>query len=228
MKRLIVLTIACFFIFSATFALARETRINVDLFGGYSLMATADWDNRVDEFHKRKFERSVSDDSEYGMGPFMGLGLYFEPKTEFYHFRYGLEGCLLQLEGKTEGDYTTKDGVASEYEENLLLDVILINLIGGVEFGNWSFRPYIIAGIGTIISNMEIHNKDLADSGVAFTLAGGGRYYITDWVSAGLQLRFTDLLGLKYVFGLDDTKQLVVAHDHLFPLTALANVTFHF
>ena len=226
MRKSICLALLCVLLLPAV-ASARNTEINIELLGGYTLLVPTSWDIRVDEIGGQRYERKVSDDSEFRGQPMVGVGFSFSPKAEFYHFRYGFEVLAFQLGGTLKGTWTSHEGVDRAYDEGFTLQGGLLNMNVGMEFGDWAFRPYIFGGIGALYTEMDLPLQSLDDYGVAFNLVFGGDYLVLDWLTIGIQFRISDYLGLQYKYDLDNRTKLLF-EPNIVPFSSLLKVGFRF
>ena len=218
----IVLTLGCA---ACPTAQARDM-IDLEVMGGYGLASISTWDVRVTEVTKLIREVSSDDDSYYEGGYAVGLSLLFAAREGTFRFHYGVEALMSTLSGELKVTSGPQDDRRS-VREDLHLDCYKVSGVLGFSFGSMALRPYILAGLGTVLTRMEIGGHHLDDYGAVVTLAGGADYYFTDWFTVGLQARFSDMMELIYRHDPGDERRIRFKNQ-IFPLVALARVGFHF
>jgi hypothetical protein len=206
---------------------ARQTQINVEVMGGYGLMTASDWDASAYERIHARVDSDASDDSFLRPGPALGLGMTFRPQDTFVHFLYGFDALVARSTGTLRGRFQATVGEMT-YDRKASLDTGQFDLLLGVGFGRAPFVPYLMAGLGVAVGWMDVENEKLQQStGVAVHAVAGGDYYVLKWLSIGLQLRFTDLIGQRFFVEVDP-QHTVRLESRIYPLQATAKIGFHF
>ena len=227
MRKTIWIALAAAVVLACPGAQARETQINVDLIGGYGILATTVIDARAYETSTTRNERAAHDSSFLRPGPVAGLGMTFRPRDTFVHFLYGFDFLVSRMTGQFKGHFSS---TLREYyyEKTARLDTGQFDLLAGVGFGRAPFVPYIMAGLGIATSNLKFDGVAGQEaSGVVLNVVAGGDYYVLKWMSVGLQFRFSDMMGLRYFYSADKY-HTVRFETRAYPLLAAAKVGFHF